>query len=401
MPVTIRTADHPPRTWRNKRPSASTTELLKGSCPREHGKCKEIIQSSFGDLSGSANIFPSENGFVRAAYAAYSSHHHLKIRPEDVWFSILTQFSFYVNRNAEQLRAQFVAHQGQKELVVKDVGTIRSADFGKLSLWMTLQIEKNVVDPELRTWIMPDFTTTTYADTVTAAVLMMGSMQKYFSYTMELACGIPSVTLLGERQDWVKIRRRLDYLPRLGEEAGQFATLLIAVLDYFIRSFDEPTSPEVLSFWSRIADQSGGSGPYYLSGWITAFCFWSAEGDCLYSPPRGQVEIDGFDPRNPGCDLDGTLFHKVNTKDIPDAFVSVPVKIDDNGDIHYTRMVAGSVGIQVSSSGETVEARPVFQRPGNGAEEQKPEDKPGLDTLQPVSGWWMYELVEGSDSKQK
>lgn len=192
-----------------------------------------------------------------------------------------------------------------------------------------------------------------------------------------------------------------DYLPRLGEEAGQFATLLIAVLDYFIRSFDEPTSPEVLSFWSRIADQSGGSGPYYLSGWITAFCFWSAEGDCLYSPPRGQVEIDGFDPRNPGCDLDGTLFHKVNTKDIPDAFVSVPVKIDDNGDIHYTRMVAGSVGIQVSSSGETVEARPVFQRPGNGAEEQKPEDKPGLDTLQPVSGWWMYELVEGSDSKQK
>ncbi|KAI0379380.1 hypothetical protein F5Y04DRAFT_259635 [Hypomontagnella monticulosa] len=401
MPITIRTADHPPREWMNGAASASSTGLLRESCPSEHAKCKEIIQSSFGALSAAGNIFPSSNGFVRAAYAAYSKHHHLKIRPEDVWFSILTQFSFYVNANAEELRSHFVAHGGQKELEVRDTATIKSADFGKLAVWMTHRIEENVVDPELRNWIMPDFTTTTPADTVTAAVLMMGSMQKYFTYKMSLDCGMPSVTLLGEREDWVKIRRRLDYLPKLGEEAAQFSILLIAVLDYFVRSFDEPNSPEVRSFWSRIAHESSGSGPFYLSGWITAFCFWSVEGECLYKPPQGRVKLEGFDSRNPGCDLDGTLFHKVNTDNIPDAFVSVPVKVDDNGDIHHTRMVAGSVGIGVSSSGDILEP-PKYYYSRKPIKDLKPEEKKtGLDTLQPVSGWWMYELIPGSDSKPK
>jgi hypothetical protein len=56
---------------------------------------------------------------------------------------------------------------------------------------------------------MPNFTTTTTTDTITAAVLIIGLMQKYFSYKISLNYGIPSVTLLGEKADWVEIRRRL------------------------------------------------------------------------------------------------------------------------------------------------------------------------------------------------
>jgi hypothetical protein len=48
---------------------------------------------------------------------------------------------------------------------------------------------------------MPTFSTTTVNDRTTAAILMMGSMQKYFSYTCCIECGIPSVTLLDERKD--------------------------------------------------------------------------------------------------------------------------------------------------------------------------------------------------------
>ncbi|KAI0532159.1 hypothetical protein GGR58DRAFT_491123 [Xylaria digitata] len=375
----------------------------------EYRRCSQIIQSSFDQISG-ANIFPSSNGLVRAAYAAYSGHHYLTIRPEDVWFAISTQLSFHINAHAEELRSFFVAHEGQKKVEVVDAGSINFADFGKLAIWMTQEMEKHIIYPDLRQWIMPNFTTTDYKDMVTAAVLMMGSMQKYFSYRMSLMCGIPSVTLLGDREDWVKIRRRLEFLPRLGEEPKQSPPLLTSVLDYFIRSFDEPTSPDVISFWSKIADESGGSGPHYLSGLITAFCFWSADGKCLYKPPQPVTE-NRFGYGNSGCDLDGVLFHSVDTDDIPDAFVSVPVTVNGNGTEYKTRMVAGLVGIEASSSREVLDESFTHYDPNTFSiypgEPGEPEvvtpqvnEATGLDSIRPFSGWWMYEVLDENDSDQ-
>ncbi|KAI1802729.1 hypothetical protein F4811DRAFT_554569 [Daldinia bambusicola] len=385
MPITFRIAAGPPRAWKRSDVAANPEELLKASCPEEYNKCKRLIQSSI-PIPENSQVFSSSNGFVRAVYLAYTGHHHLKIRPEDVWFTILAQISAHINACAEELRSFFVTHEGQKKLEVIDVGSIASADFGKLAVLMTGEIRKSVIDPYLTEWIMPNFTTTTHSDTVTAAILMMGALQEYFKYTFTLTCAVPSLTLLGEREDWVKIRQRLDYLPRMGKEPGQFAHLLTAVLDYFIRAFDEPTSPEVQSFWSRMVDWQGGSGVDYFSGWITAFTFWKTNGECLYTSQQGPAGRSGL--HNVGCDLDGTLFHIIDMKDMPNAFCSVPVTVDDNGVTHKTRMVAGSIGLAVSSSGELLELESSFFKIGK----SKLSDKTGLDTLQPISGWWMYEL---------
>eukprot|EP00028_Trichosphaerium_sp_Am-I-7-wt_P005993 CAMPEP_0168539038 /NCGR_PEP_ID=MMETSP0405-20121227/21576_1 /TAXON_ID=498012 /ORGANISM="Trichosphaerium sp, Strain Am-I-7 wt" /LENGTH=62 /DNA_ID=CAMNT_0008568497 /DNA_START=19 /DNA_END=204 /DNA_ORIENTATION=- len=62
---------------------------------------------------------------------------------------------------------------------------------------MTVQIQKNLKDDQIRSWVIQDFTTTTATDKVVSSVLLMASMQKYFSFGMCLTCGIPNVTLLG------------------------------------------------------------------------------------------------------------------------------------------------------------------------------------------------------------
>ena len=406
MPVTIKVASHLGRPWINPPPVVSAEQLLEKSCRTEHRNCKNVIQSSF-DFSN-ASICGSSNGFVRACYHAYSNHHHLTLRPEDIWFTILTQLSFHINAHAEELRSFFVTHEDRKELEVFAVGTIKTVDFGPLAVRMTKEMDKHVVDPDLRQWVMPDFTTTTNTDTVTAAVLMMGAMQNYFSYKFTLCCGIPSVTLLGDRADWIKIQSRLDKLPQLGPKPGQFAQLLRPVLEYFVRSFDSPDDPGVLSFWTRIAHQNGGSRRHYLSGWITAFCFWDPDGKDLYNPPTGTVDTNDRSasyPTSPGCDIDGTLYHRVDTNDIPNGYVSLPVTVDDNGVIHKTRMVAGSVGIQLRSSGLPVdESQANMYGPrsawGSNGDTTYAGGGPGvgypvnLDTLQPVSGWWMYEIID-------
>lgn len=255
-------------------------------------------------------------------------------------------------------------------------------DLGKLVVRMTDMIEQNVVDPELRTWIMPSFSTTTDSDKVVAAILMMGSLQKYFSYKMSLCCGIPSVTLLGNREDWEQLVTKLDKIPTLGKEPTTFARLLRPVLERFVATFDRPDDPEIVDFWRKCAHETGGSGPHYLRGWITAFCFWSEMGDLLYRENLDTSE----EPEEFG--FDKVLSHRVETDDIPSAFTSVPVTVDDNGVVHETKMVAGMVGIQTTSSRQPIDRAHDYEyKPDSKRVHAGPVDKPRLDSIQPVSSW--------------
>jgi len=93
----------------------------------------------------------------------------------------------------------------------------------------------------------------------------------------------------------------------------------------------------------------------------------------------------------------------------------VPVKVNDNGTIYSTKMLAGSVGIQGSSSGQMLDEGSSHEGgftmgyDDDGEEiwrdfvHTKPNEAtgaPGLDSLQPVTGWFMYE-VENEDDVEK
>jgi hypothetical protein len=400
MPVTVKPALHAAREWGRQDRSLSAESLLRDACPRQFQTCKTIIQSSFNKFDSSSPIFPSKNGFILGGISAYNYHHHLTLRPEDIWFAILTQLSLYVHAHAEELRTFFVAHEGKKELWIECDGSVNSWDFGLIAERMGQLIAQNVVDPELHEWIMPQFTTTTETDTVVASVLMMGALQKYFSYGSYSRCGIPSVTLLGVKEDWQTLLERLEKLQVLGNEPMQFYTLLKPVLTRFVRTFDDPESDGIKDFWSRIAHESFGSGSHTISGWITAFCFWDQDGKSLYAPygkpPTRQTLLR----------LDEIVYHTVEMSKIPAGWTSVPLKVNDDGNIYETTMVAGSVAMRVSTSGEPLDVTPRGYRSvslGSQDVASVPAvPQVGLDSLQPESGWWIFERLDaGGDTEEE
>ncbi|KAF7512831.1 hypothetical protein GJ744_011934 [Endocarpon pusillum] len=132
MPVTVKPS--PELVGRNSDMTAhSAEELLKKTSEawsppyqridRRTGKTvkpkhRPIIHSSFGDLDHATVVIPYGNGMVNGIIRAFQQDLHLVLRPDDVWLSILTQFSMFVNANAEQLRAYFVDHEGKKELAI-------------------------------------------------------------------------------------------------------------------------------------------------------------------------------------------------------------------------------------------------------------------------------------------
>lgn len=272
-------------------------------------------------------------------------------------------------------------------------------------------MSKTLNDPELVDWVKPNFSTTTKKDVVVASICLMGALQKYYGYDVQVGCGLPSVTLLGEKEDWMKLLQRIEFIPRLGSKPTIFHSLLKPVLKNFVRSFDEPTGEEVLSFWGRIAKHvRNGSGPKYLSGWLTAFCFWGSKGELLWKNAHLPVETEqSFHAGTyAGCNLDGILYHRLDDKKIPLGFISVPVRVNESGLISKCTLVAGSVGVTAASSGEPMDTSVLVNlKPDREywklKEPQMMTEKGavGFDCLQPVSGWWMYENLTPKESEIK
>ncbi|KAJ7866487.1 hypothetical protein B0H13DRAFT_1898121 [Mycena leptocephala] len=402
MPVTFSVAPHSANSVNLDYFSGGYT--AKEILPAQHSRnAEEILQFAFSsdtrdthagsgrDLTAKIhNLMPNNNGFVRTIITAYNQHHGLVIRPDDVWMAILCQFNFFVNANAELLRANFVAHEGKKELVIVAEGTRYSLDFGAMSRQMVDLIEKNVVDPTLREWAMPNFTTTTVNDTTVSAVLLMATLKAYFSYGFcGICCGIPRVTLQGEKSDWVNILERLEKLKEYGVETIAWYHLLRPVIARFVAAFDTPDSKDNVDFWQKIAHyHAGGSGPSYYSGWVNAFNVFSEKGVWL-GYPLDLTKVSSKSPEALSAkqfwatyakypihmDLvfDGTPYHRLDSDRVPPGYAEVDVKLDDNGEKFDCVMIAGTVGTHVTSSNDL-------------ALSSTGKD----DVVSPVAGWWIF-----------
>ncbi|KAI0777923.1 hypothetical protein BC629DRAFT_1594648 [Irpex lacteus] len=385
MPVTFRPATHVANSFTTE-PKITSLDLLRTSCESQPASCDELLQSFIGSgpEATSNDLVSADTGLVATVLAAYNNHHALVLRPDDVWIAILVQFNFYVNAHAEELREKFVAHKGKQEVVVKAVGTRYTVDFGSLAAQMTGEMDKFIVDRSFKEWILPRFSTTSKNDTVVAAVTMMATLKQCFSYTFELRCGIPRVTLEGEKTDWEEILRRAAKLKEYGKETAAWYTLLEPVLARFVRAFDAPEAEENLNFWQRVAHiNNNGSGPDYLSGWITAFCAFDADGKWIGSPidEEGKMSLNGYDEV---LTLDGTPYHEIATNKIPLGHSAVDVLLDDNGELFDTAMVAGLVTTRISDSHDTS-----LSAHGD------------RDVVSPAPGWWIFiKKKEGSGSEK-
>ncbi|KAF7290874.1 hypothetical protein MKEN_01495000 [Mycena kentingensis (nom. inval.)] len=292
MPITISVAKHKANAVAEKPADLTTREIFAKACKPQLNAVNggSLLGSSFPTerTQRSEDLLVNSNGFFQTLVKAYNEHHALVLRPDDVWHAILVQFNFYINANAEVLRAMFVEHDGTKELVVKRQ---KVHDVGEFARAMVGEIEKNVVDPTLREWALPDFSTTTECDTTISSVLLMATLKGYFRYMFRLTgCGIPRVTLEGEREDWAKLLQRAEKFKEYGLECVAWHHMLVGVLSRFVRTFDEPDAASTIDFWYLVADHQRGSGMDHYSGWVSAFCVWDQKGTWVGPMLKRNVE---------------------------------------------------------------------------------------------------------------
>ncbi|KAN0029220.1 hypothetical protein ACTFIV_011099 [Dictyostelium citrinum] len=309
---------------------------------------RKIVRSSIKDgISKSVG----GNSFVQSAFLAYSNHHCLTIRPDDIWMAILVQFSLYLNANSEQLRSKIVDFEGKKQLEVHGNGTLMTANYEKLTMAMTLEIEKNIKDPSIREWANKPFSTTTPNDTMAASIALMATVKSFFEFKMSLLCGLPEVTLEGTLNDWIDIKNRIEKLKEFdykdnkdGPIMKDWTRLLSPIIDKIIDSVNGKPDTQ---WWNRIANQEGGgSGPRYISGWITAFCVFNNDGKWMgKNNVRTQMGGKKFN----------TDWIFIDTNEVPKGFLFVPVKINDNGTEYNTEFFAGHMAISTTNNSKSIQ----------------------------------------------
>ncbi|KAK4118863.1 hypothetical protein N657DRAFT_684892 [Parathielavia appendiculata] len=336
------------------------------------------LEANGAKTANASDIFPSSDSFVRGAIQAWGEHLHLEIRPDEVWFTILTQLNFYMEAHAESVRDVFVRHAGQETILVEDLTWTAV-------LWrFKEEIQKRVKTPWLLDWIVPNFSTTTADDVMTANILMMGLMKAYFKYEGAIICGLPSVTLLGEKEDWEKLLARLGRLTEFGAEPDEYRARLEPILRRFVRSFDEPDSNEIQNFWSQIVFAESpmmcGAAPLELSGWITGFLFWSVEGERLKEFGRGGPT---------SLVLDKVSYGWHDIRKLPVGYAKAPFTMHDFGNMERfpAYVAAGTLGKRMVS-GPPAGYAAALKRAGKDTSLATNTSAHG--TIRPLSAWMLY-----------
>lgn len=306
MPITIKLVSPSSKKTSTTSCSRDTQILLEQASTKELQEWEKVLQSSADAKVEESKILAPADCFFRTAISSYSMHHHLTIRPEDVWFAILSQLGVWSNANAdspEEALGKFVAHERGKcsTPFSENRYDLKGKNFKDIVKYLAREIEKGVTDPKMREWIMPSFTTTTAKDATNASFHIMGCTPKTFGYLGLVG----SVTLLGEQSDWEKIHKKLYKLVTLGDEPTKFAMLLAPIVLRFIESFRNPTSKNIASFWRHFItagfQSTGGVDSVRSEGWISVFYFWNQNGKMndsrdvkqIRSREAGRLNLDG------------------------------------------------------------------------------------------------------------
>jgi hypothetical protein len=114
-------------------PQAFAAEICKKvDARRRHPEQVHLLASSLNTRT-LPQITPAKNGFVEACITAYNQHHHLIIRPDDVWLAIITQFSFFANGHSEELKYKINPAHRRRPLSIAVNGDSWMSD----SKWLT------------------------------------------------------------------------------------------------------------------------------------------------------------------------------------------------------------------------------------------------------------------------
>jgi Domain of unknown function (DUF4419) len=198
-----------------------------------------------------------------AIHVAFSEHRPLLLTPDILWMTIAQGFAQHINHPAENLRSNFVNHQGKVKLVVElgSIPTLPHHWAATIQEWV-LQVRDHV-GADVYKLLECNFSTTTPTIRTASHVVMMDTFQKYFDYSGRCICGIPDITLLGTVEDWQSIYERVQSMAHYNLQ--WWTERLLPICQEFTNTAAGKPS---LEFWRCIYKPKAVYAADYITGWF-------------------------------------------------------------------------------------------------------------------------------------
>jgi hypothetical protein len=252
------------------------------SCSRYHGKLVARMRS---------------HPLIGALHVAFSYHLPVVLSADIVWLTICQGFAHHVNSQAEALRHCFVKHEGKVTLVVRRDEFKKGSPendwpgvFAEFSELIRAQIG------DTHELIVADFSTTGPVERAASEIVLMDTMQAFFSYELHTMCGIPSITLEGTADDWRRIASRVREFSRFGLD--WWVDAVEPVLEQFVAAAEGKVDRR---FWDSIYKWQGpqGSGSPHVSGWVVNLFAYLTTSEAKFCGHFGETSTAPMLCRNP------------------------------------------------------------------------------------------------------
>lgn len=295
---------------------------------------KKVEACSAPEKSLIATHYPY-SALIVATKTAFNNHYPLILSPDAVWLTLTQGVARHINANAEELRKQFVSHEGKEKITVLCPGFIKGSPN---NLWdgtlgtFSEKIKAYIGEANHKMFVAK-FTTTGPVEQAASEVVLMDAVQQYFSYECMTLCGIPQVTLLGEVADWQEIYDRAQSFKELGLE--WWLPKLNSVLSHFINS--AKGSPDI-RWWKDFFNEHSGSGGTSFNGNLFHLFPYTVNKD--YRSKQLTMVKNRMITKDNSC---------LRDSDMPSSLSSVPFIWNYLGEEYPYHFVAGLVGVEMDS----------------------------------------------------
>ncbi len=202
------------------------------------------------------------HGFVNAVYVAFSQHRPLVLTPDVLWITLAQGFAHHITNHAEALRSSVVRHKGKKTLEATTVELLTPEHWAEVVQQWSEGIRQHV-QGDLYQLMICDFSTTSPVIRTASQVVMMDAFQRYFDYELSCICGIPSITVKGSVDDWVRINERVDVMATF--HLDWWTDRLKPICEGVIATVQGTPSQQ---FWKHIYSPKEMYGGDLITGWV-------------------------------------------------------------------------------------------------------------------------------------
>lgn len=200
--------------------------------------------------------------YIKILDRAYAMDYGIEIKPDFIWFTILSEISRIVRNDPETFRKYFTTKSKDDEKIKI------SAHYDSEGLFDVSEISKKLFEliPSDFTeeMIVPKFTTLTDESSFAFKTTFLETASSYYTYNA-YACGYNKVKVYGEVSDYELMINTLDKIENIIPEFSEYFKKCNDGINDVIKNWDDQ------EFWSLICKSAWGYGVQVIDGWFTKF----------------------------------------------------------------------------------------------------------------------------------